>query len=54
MPRIVAGPVLLVVELVTIFLVRHRVARALLAAVMLMDVIPLGLFAAHMGLAILR
>jgi hypothetical protein len=47
-PRIVLGPVLLVVEAVTFFLLRGRVARALLAAAMLMDLVPLGLFALHM------
>jgi|SRR5579871_5504107 len=53
-PRMVAGPVVLVIELVTIFLVRDRVARALLAAAMLMDLVPLSLFALHMARGILR
>ncbi len=44
-PRIVAGPVPLVIEAATFFLVRGRVARALLAAAMLMDLVPLGMFA---------
>jgi hypothetical protein len=48
-PRIVAGPVLLVVEAVTVFLVRSRVARTLLVAAMLMDIVPLTMFALHMA-----
>ena len=44
-PRIVAGPVVLVIEAATFLLVRGRVARALLAAAMLMDLVPLGMFA---------
>jgi hypothetical protein len=48
MPRIVAGPVLLVVEGLTFLLVRARVTRALLAAAILMDLVPLSLFALHM------
>jgi hypothetical protein len=48
-PRIVAGPVLLVIEAVTAFLVSGRVARALLAAAMLLDIVPLTLFALHMA-----
>ncbi len=46
-PRIVAGPVLIVIEGVAFFLVRHRVARVLLAAAMLMDFVPLAMFARH-------
>jgi hypothetical protein len=53
-PRIVAGPVLLVVEALTILLVRQRLARALLAAAMLMDLIPMGLYAVRMASAMLR
>jgi len=48
-PRIVAGPVLVVIEAVTFLLVRARVARALLAAATLMDIVPLTLFALHMA-----
>lgn len=51
MPRMVFGPVLLVIEGVTFFLVREGVARALLAAAMLMDLVPLGIFALHLGRA---
>jgi hypothetical protein len=50
-PRIVFGPVLIVIEAVTLFLVRGGVARALLAATMLMDLVPLGIFALHMARA---
>ncbi len=48
-PRIVAGPVLVVIEGVTFLLVRARGRRALLAAAMLMDLVPLGMFALHMA-----
>jgi hypothetical protein len=51
-PRIVFGPVLLVIEAVTFLLVRGRVARALRAAAMLMDLVPLGMYALYMGRAI--
>lgn len=49
MPRIVLGPVLLAVEAAAFVLVSARKARALLAAAMLLDLVPLGLFAAHMA-----
>jgi hypothetical protein len=48
MPRIVAGPVLLVVEGLAFLLVRVRVTRGLLAAAMMMDLVPLSMFALHM------
>jgi hypothetical protein len=48
-PRIVLGPVVLVIEGATFLLVGARVTRALLAAAMLMDLVPLTLFALHMG-----
>ena len=51
-PRMVFGPVLLVIEAATLFLVRGRVARALLSAAMLLDLVPLSLFALHMARAI--
>ena len=51
-PRMVFGPVLLVIEGATFLLVRERVARALLAAAMLMDVVPLSMFALHLARAI--
>jgi hypothetical protein len=47
-PRMVLGPVVVVIEAATIFLVHGRVTRALLAVAMLMDLIPLGMFALHM------
>ena len=54
MPRIVAGPILLVIEAVAFFLFRERIKRALLAAAMLMDIVPLSMFALHMAAAIVR
>ena len=50
-PRIVFGPVLLAIEAATLVLIRQRRARALLAGAMLMDVIPMSLFALHMAAA---
>lgn len=50
-PRMVLGPVLLVIEVATFVLIRGRIARALLAAAMLMDLAALSLFAAHMAVA---
>ena len=47
-PRMVFGPVLLVIEGVTFLLIRERLARALLAAAMLMDLVPLSIFALHL------
>ena len=47
-PRMVLGPVLLVIEAATFLLVHGRVTRALLAVAMLMDLVPLGMFAFHM------
>ena len=46
-PRIVSGPVLLVVEGGAYFLAKERVTRALLAAAMLMDLVPLSMYALH-------
>jgi hypothetical protein len=53
-PRIVLGPVVLMIEAATVLLFRERLARMLLAAAMLMDLIPLSLFALHMAAAINR
>jgi hypothetical protein len=53
-PRIVFGPVLVMIEAATFFLARERLTRTLLAGAMLMDLIPLGLYALHMAAAILR
>jgi hypothetical protein len=50
-PRMVFGPVLVVIEGVTFLLVRGRIARTLLAAAMLMDLLPLGIFALHLARA---
>jgi hypothetical protein len=47
-PRIVLGPVLLTIEGVAFFLVREPLTRALLAATMLMDLVPLSMYAWHM------
>jgi len=46
-PRMVLGPVLVVIEGVTFLLFRGGVARALLAGAMLMDFVPIGLYALH-------
>jgi hypothetical protein len=46
-PRMVLGPVLVVIEGVTFLLFRGGIARALLAGAMLMDVVPIGLYALH-------
>ena len=54
MPRMVAGPVLVIIEGLAFLLVRARVTRILLAAAMLMDLVPLGMFAVHMVSAIHR
>ena len=53
-PRIVFGPVLLMIEGATFFLVRERLTRTLLAAAMLMDLIPLSIFALHLAVATYR
>jgi hypothetical protein len=47
-PRIVAGPVLVVAEALAMLLVRQRSMRIVLAAAMLMDLVPMGLYALHM------
>jgi hypothetical protein len=51
-PRMVLGPVVLVIEATTFFMIRERVTRALLIVAMLMDLIPLSLFALHMARAV--
>jgi hypothetical protein len=53
-PRIVAGPVLVVAEAIAFFLVGGRATRALLAAAMLMDIIPIGLYVLRMTTFMLR
>jgi hypothetical protein len=47
-PRMILGPVLVVIEAATFLMLRGRVTRGLLVAAMLMDLVPLGLFALHM------
>jgi hypothetical protein len=47
-PRMVVGPALLMIEGATFLLVRERVTRTLLAVAMLMDLVPLGMFALHL------
>jgi hypothetical protein len=46
-PRIVAGPVMLVVEAMT-FLMREGMTRALLAVVMLVEIVPPSLYVLHL------
>jgi len=46
-PRMILGPVLVVIEGVTLLLFRGGIARALLTGAMLMDVVPIGLYALH-------
>jgi hypothetical protein len=50
-PRMVFGPVLLMIEAATFFLARERLTRTLLAAAMLMDLIPLSIFGLHLAAA---
>jgi hypothetical protein len=47
-PRIVLGPVVVVIEGLTFILIRGRAVRLLLIAAALMDVIPIALYAWHM------
>jgi hypothetical protein len=53
-PRIVAGPVVVVAEGLAMILVRQRAMRIVLAAAILMDLVPMGLYALHMGRALGR
>jgi hypothetical protein len=53
-PRIVIGPILVVAEALAMFLVRQRNMRFVLAAAMLMDLVPMGVYALHMARALLR
>ena len=48
-PRMILGPIVLVIEGVTFLLVRGGIARALLAAAMLMDLVPLSMYALHLA-----
>ena len=45
---------MLMIEGATILLIRQRLERILLGAAMLMDLIPLSIFALHMAIATLR
>jgi len=53
-PRIVAGPVFVVAEGLAMFLVRLRAMRLVLAATMLMDLVPMGLYAVRMAAPMIR
>jgi hypothetical protein len=53
-PRIVLGPIVLVIEALTFLLIRARLARALPIVAMLMDLIPLCMFVLHMVAASYR
>ena len=50
-PRMVFGPVLVMIEGATFFLARERLIRMLLAAAMLMDLIPLSIYGLHLAAA---
>jgi hypothetical protein len=51
-PRMVASPILIVIEGVSLLVWRDRRVRMLLAAAILMDAVPLSLFALHMARAV--
>jgi hypothetical protein len=53
-PRIVAGPVVVVAEGLAMILVRQRTMRIVLAVAILMDLVPMGLYASHMASTMLR
>jgi hypothetical protein len=53
-PRIVAGPILVVAEGLAMFLVRQRLMRMVIAAAMLPDLVPIGLYALHIVRAFVR
>lgn len=48
MPRIILGPIVLVIEATTLALARDRRMRAVLAGAMLMDLVPISAFALHL------
>jgi hypothetical protein len=52
-PRMIFGPILLVIEAAIFLLLRGLFARALLGMAMLMDLVPLGMFALNVGRGIL-
>ncbi len=51
-PRIIAGPVVMMVEGATILLARRPLMRVLLAAAIMMDLVPLTMFVVHMARAV--
>jgi hypothetical protein len=51
-PRIVLGPVLVVIEGVSFLLFPGGTARALLVGAMLMDAVPIGLYALHFAVTV--
>ena len=53
-PRIVAGPVVVVAEGLAMLLVRQRNMRIALAVAMLMDLVPISVYALHMARAMIR
>ena len=53
-PRMVFGPVMLIIEGATFLLVRARLARTLVAAAMLMELLPMSIYALHFAAAIRR
>jgi len=50
-PRMVFGPIFLAIEGATFLLVRERATRGLLAVAMLIDLVPLSMFALHLARA---
>jgi hypothetical protein len=48
----VFGSVLMVIEGVTFFLFRTAVARRLMVAAMLMELVPIGMYALHFARAV--
>lgn len=53
-PRIVVGPMLVLIEAAALILIKGRLARAFLFAAMLMDLVPLSLYALHFAAAAYR
>ena len=53
-PRIVAGPAVVVAEGLAMLLVRQRSMRIVLAMAVLMDLVPVGIYASRMASAMLR
>ena len=48
-PRMVFGPIMIVVEGAALFMIHERLTRAVLAVAVLMDLVPLGLYALHVA-----